>query len=214
MYFSRNNKQFNERRFGMRTISVLIVFVMLIGSCASIPEEHRGAATGAGVGAVAGATAGALLGSKGAKTEMAIVGGLLGALAGGVIGHYAYDKKRSEAETYDKYNYKTTSGTMVRIEEADTVPATVRPGDTVDLRMTYALLGTGRETTVTETREILYEGELFGKPQVNVKKNDGTYSSTIPITLPGDAKRGKYTVVFSAQTANAGDSKGTSFYVQ
>jgi len=198
----------------MKTISVLVVFMMLIGSCASIPEEHKGTATGAGVGAVAGATAGALLGSKGAKTEMAIVGGLLGALAGGAIGHYAYDKKRDKADTYDKYNYDSSKGSMVRIEEADAVPATVRPGDTVDLRMTYALLGTDRETTVTETREILYEGEIFGKPQVNVKRNDGTYSSTVPLTLPGDAKRGKYSVVFSAKTENASDSRGTSFYVQ
>jgi len=198
----------------MKTIAVLVVFMMLIGSCASIPQEHRGAATGAGVGAAAGATAGALLGSKGAKTEMAIVGGLLGALAGGAIGHYAYDKKRSEEDTYAKYNYEPKSGTMVRIEEAGAVPATVRPGETVDLQMTYALLGAGGETTVTETREILYEGELFGKPQINVKRNDGTYSSKVPITLPGNAKRGKYSVVFSAQTANASDSRGTSFYVQ
>lgn len=188
--------------------------MMLTVSCASIPQEHKGAATGAGVGAAAGATAGALLGSEGAKTEMAVLGGLLGALAGGAIGHYAYDKKRSDEATSDRYNYEPSRGTMVRIEEADAVPDTVGPGETVDLRMTYALLGTGWETPVTETRKIRYGDQLYGKPQVNVKRNDGTYASNIPITLPDDAKKGRYSVIVSVKAGNVSDSRETSFTVQ
>lgn len=198
----------------MKAISILLICMMLTVSCASIPQEHSGAATGAGVGAIAGATAGALLGSEGAKTEMAVLGGLLGALAGGAIGHYAYDKKRSEESTSDRYNYEASRGTVVRIEEADAVPDSLRPGETVDLRMTYALLGTGLNASVKETREIRYGGQLFGKPEVNVTRNDGTYTSNIPITLPSDARKGRYTVIDTVQAGNVSDSRETSFYVQ
>ena len=82
-------------------ISIIAILTFLTGvfGCASLTEEHKGAATGAGIGAATGAVAGSLLGSKGSKTEMAILGGLVGALAGGLIGHYAYDKKRTKDET-------------------------------------------------------------------------------------------------------------------
>src|SRR4030042_2083525 len=199
-----------------KIISMIVVLTFTIGlvGCATIPEEHRGAATGAGIGAVAGATAGALLGSSGAKTEMAVLGGLLGALAGGLIGHYAYDKKKSEKETAEKYNYQSTQGAMVRIENAEAVPKTVSQGKTVDMKMTYALLGMGGERNVTETREIRYKGELYGKPQVTVTRGEGTFLSTIPITLPSDAPKGKYEIIMTVQASNVSDSKGTSFYVE
>ena len=60
------------------------------------------------------------------------------------------------------------------------------------MKMTYALLGVGagKEAALTETREIRYEGEMYGKPQVNVSRGDGTYVTSIPITLPNDAKKG------------------------
>jgi outer membrane lipoprotein SlyB len=199
-----------------KIISMIVVLTFTIGlvSCATIPEEHRGAATGAGIGAVAGATAGALLGAHGAKTEMAVLGGLLGALAGGLIGHYAYDKKKSEKETAQQYNYQPSQGVMARIENAEAVPKTVSQGETVDMRMTYALLGIGGERNVTETREIRYEGELYGKPQVTVTHGEGTFVSTIPLTLPSDAPEGKYEIIMTIQASNVSDSRGTSFYVE
>lgn len=67
-------------------IDILTFFAGVLG-CATFGEEHKGATTGAGIGAATGAAAGALLGSKGSKTEMAILVGLAGALAGGLIGH-------------------------------------------------------------------------------------------------------------------------------
>ncbi|HYA12381.1 MAG TPA: hypothetical protein VEF37_05365, partial [Thermodesulfovibrionales bacterium] len=70
-----------------KVISVIVIlsFLFTLFGCASIPEEHKGAATGAAVGGATGAVAGALLGGKGAKTETAILGGLAGALVGGLI---------------------------------------------------------------------------------------------------------------------------------
>jgi hypothetical protein len=198
------------------SITVILTFLTGVFGCASLNEEHKGAATGAGIGAVTGAVAGTLLGAKGAKTEMAILGGLAGALAGGAIGHYAYDQKRTKDETARKYNYSSSQGNLIRIEDFSVVPASAMPGDTIELKMTYALLGVGagKEVTISEIREIRYEGEIFGKPQVNVPRTDGTYVSTIPVTLPNDAKKGKYNVLTTVQSPYAIDSKEASFQIK
>ena len=197
------------------SVAVILMFLTGIFGCASIPEEHKGAATGAGIGAATGAVAGALLGSKGAKTEMAVVGGLLGALAGGAIGHYAYDQKRTKEETAQKYNYKPSEGTLIRIEDVSVSPSVAKPGDKVEMKMTYAVLGVAanKELEISEIREIRYQGELYGKPEIQVSRNDGTYSSSIPLTLPKDAKKGKYSVTMTVKGASASDSKEVSFQV-
>jgi len=201
-----------------KIISIIAILTFLTGvfGCASLPEEHKGAATGAGVGAATGAVAGALLGSKGSKTEMAILGGLAGALAGGLIGHYAYDQKRTKDETAQKYNYSSSQGKLIRIEDVSVVPATVSPGEAIELKMTYALLGvgSGKEVDISEIREIRYEGEIYGKPQINVSRADGTYSTSIPITLPYNAKKGKYNVITTVQSSYASDSKEVSFQIR
>ncbi len=194
----------------------ILVFVSGLLGCASIPEEHKGAATGAGIGAVTGAAAGAIFAKEGRKTEAAILGGLAGALIGGVIGHYAFDTKRTRDETAKRYNYQQSMGTMVRVEDVAVVPTTIRPGDKVELRATYAVLGTApdSEINLTEIREIRIGGELVGRPEVNVVRGGGTYTSTVPVYLPSDAKNGTYSVVTTVQSQTAKDSRETFFYVK
>ncbi len=184
--------------------------------CATVPEEHKGAATGAAIGAATGAAAGAILGKEGSRTGAAILGGLAGALIGGTIGHYAYDTKRTREETVQTYNYQPSMGTIVRIEDVSIVPGTVRPGDRVELKLTYAVLGAApdSEISITEMNEIRHEGTLVGKPEVNVTRRGGTYTSTIPVFLPSNAKKGLYNVVMTVQSQTARDSRETSFYVQ
>jgi hypothetical protein len=197
------------------SIVTIISFVFGIFGCATVPEEHKGAATGAAVGGATGAVAGALLGGKGAKTETAILGGLAGALVGGLIGHYAYDAKKTKEETAQKYNYQSSMGTMVRLEEVSAMPYTVRPGDKVELKATYAVLeAADKDINITETREIKMGTELIGKPEVSVVRRGGTYSSTIPLFLPSNVKPGTYSVITTVQTTTAKDSKETSFTVQ
>jgi len=144
------------------TLIVIVAFFAALVGCASIPEEHKGAATGVGIGAAAGVIAGSLLGGSGARTEMAILGGLLGALAGGLIGHYAVDQKRTSQQTAEKYDYQSSRGVMVQIENVSVAPNTVRSGDQIEIKVTYAILGAGpdKELNITETREIRREGEL------------------------------------------------------
>jgi hypothetical protein len=198
----------------VKIISVVTLFCfMAVGlfGCASIPEEHKGAATGAAVGGAAGVLAGVALGD----TKGAIIGGLAGALIGGLIGHYAYDQKKTKEETAQKYAYQSSMGTMLRIEGVTVVPSTVKPGDKVNLNATYAVLApTDTDINITETREIRMGGELVGKPEVNVTRRGGTYSSTVPLFLPSDAKPGTYTVMTTIQSEKAKDSRETSFTVK
>ncbi len=195
--------------------ATLLLFALSMAGCTTFGEEHKGATTGAAVGATTGAVAGAVLAERGAKTETAIIGGLLGALVGGAIGHYAYDTKRTEKETADRYSYQPNSAT-VRIEDVSVSPSRVRPGDKVDLHATYAVLGSSPnvDISVTEIREIRFGNDLVGKPEASMTRRGGTYTSTVPIYLPRDAKRGTYKLLTVVQAGNARDSRETSFFVE
>jgi hypothetical protein len=193
----------------------LAAFATVLMGCASIPEEHKGAATGAGIGAATGAVAGALLGSKGAKTEMAVLGGVIGALAGGAIGHYAYDTKRTQQETEKQYGYQPSQGTLIRLESVSVEPSTASVGKHVDFLATYAVMTPTAvsEISITEIREIWFGTELVGKPEVRVTRTGGTYTSKVPMTLPFDAKKGTYRVVTTIQSGTAKETKETYFVV-
>ena len=199
-------------KYKIVSIVTIISFMVVLFGCASIPEEHKGAATGAAVGGATGVVAGAVLGQS---AKGAIIGGLAGALVGGLIGHYAYDQKKTKEETAQKYAYQSSMGTVLRIEGVTAMPSVVKLGEKVDLNATYAVLApTDIDINITETREIRMGGELVGKPEVNVTRRGGTYSSTVPLFLPSDAKPGTYTVVTTIQTEKAKDSRETSFTVK
>ncbi len=194
----------------------LVIFILGISGCASIPEEHQGAAKGAGIGAVAGAIGGAMIAGEGSRTKGAIIGGLAGALIGGAIGNYTIDKKKTAEETSNKYNYQPSSGIIVRIEGASANPTNIKPGEKVNLDVTYALLSPSSDSPVniTESREVRLNNELVGNPEVNVSHTAGTYTSSIPLFLPADAKKGAYKVISTIKTDSSRDSRETSFEVQ
>lgn len=198
---------------------ILLLFVAQITGCSTMQETvkgHEGAATGAGVGAVTGAVLGSVMAGSGSRTEGAIIGGLAGALIGGAIGHYAVDQKKNREETAKKYDYQSSSGTMVRLEDTSPEPSTVKQGEKVDLKATYAVMTPAPETdvSITEIREIKLGDEIVGKPEVTVTRKGGTYTSSVPMFLPADAKKGTYTVLTTIQTANAKDTRETKFVVQ
>lgn len=195
-----------------KIVSVTVVFLLAVFAGCSTVSEHRGAAVGVGAGAAAGAIAGGLTGHG---TTGVIIGGLIGGLVGGAIGHYAYDKPREREATAKAYNYKPSQGIVLRIEDAAAAPQKVRPGDTVELKLTYAVLNpsANAETKITEIREITRGGEVVGKPEVTVSRTDGTYNSTIPLRLPTNAARGEYRVRTTVQSANAKDTREFRFNV-
>ncbi len=193
-------------------IALLTTFMFLVTSCATVPDEHRGAAKGATIGAATGAIAGAVLGKD---TQSTVLGSLLGALIGGAIGHYGYDQKRDRTSTQQAYNYKPSYGTVLTLEEVTSSPINVRPGDTVELNMTYAVMNPtpGVQNSITETRRVTHNGVLVGNPEVRVVRADGTYTSTVPLFLPATAKTGTYVVTSTVQTGSGSDSREMTFTV-
>lgn len=193
------------------SISLLFLFAMI--GCQSIPQEHRGAATGAGIGAAAGATAGALFGKNVGST---VIGGLLGGLVGGVIGNYAVDQRKNRAETLQTYNYQPSQGDVVTIENTSTSPQVVSPGEVVHLQMTYAVMtpNSASQISLREIREITHNGNLVGSPEVQVTRSSGTFQSSIPLRLPDSAERGVYVVTSKIQTPTATDTRVTRFEVR
>ena len=195
-------------------IAVALCFTLLVMSvgCSTIMEEHRGAAVGAGAGGAVGGIAGAIIGHG---TGAVVAGALIGALLGGVVGHFAYDQQRNREQTTKTYHYQSSQGTVLTIENAYVAPNTVRPGDTVDMRMTYAVLtpsASGR-TKITEIREITYQGGLVGRPEVKVEHPDGTYSSSVPLKLPANASKGTYRVRVIVESQTAKDTREATFTV-
>ena len=190
----------------------------LVGCASEGYQRHEGAIIGGGAGAAAGGALGGVIGAQSGHTGTGIViGSLLGALAGAGIGHYAYDRKRTEAEAQQQYgyDYNQSKATLVRIDDVFASPGTVRPGGTVDLSTTYTVLGQqGATMEVVETREIRHAGELLGKPQVTVQRQGGTYTSRVPLTLTGSGQRGVYTVYATIQSGGSSDAREFTFIVQ
>jgi hypothetical protein len=194
----------------MRTIVglgvIAALFVSILSGCAAQNggiREHQGAAVGAGAGAVGGAVVGGLIGGK----RGAVAGGLLGALAGGLLGNYHDEREKNLAETRRAHTeYDAAKGTRLKIEQVRAIPPTAAPGDTVEIQLTYAVL-TPREDVmvpVRENREILFGGSKVGEASVDIEREGGTWRSAVSITLPGDARPGKYRVVASVESRGGG----------
>ena len=194
------------------TLLIGILNISVILGCGTLWEDHRGATVGAGVGATAGAIAGAALGDS---TGTTVLSGLAGALVGGVIGHYFYDRDRDRAETASAHGYHSSQGAVLTIEEASISPQRVKAGDTVNVRITYAVLNpsANTKTKIREIREITYNGEIVGRPEVSQFRSDGTFTSTVPLHLPAGAQNGHYRVKVTVESENAKDTREISFTV-
>jgi hypothetical protein len=198
---------------GIISLVVCLALISFSAGCSGVMEEHRGAAVGAGAGGAVGGIAGAVIGHG---TGAVVAGALIGALLGGVVGHFAYDQQRTREQTAQTYKYQSSQGAVLTIENTYVSPPTVRPGDVVDLKMTYAVLNPSpnARTRITEIREISYRGELVGRPEINVEQIDGTYTTTVPLRLPSNAAPGTYRVKSMVESANAKDTRETTFTVQ
>ena len=128
----------------------------------------------------------------------------------------ADDQKRNAEDTSNRYGYQSSAGVLTRIESTSITPATIYPGDRVDLKATYALMAPQSDAriTVTEIREIRFNGELVGKPEVSATHIPGTYDSNVPLFLANDAKRGTYQVITTIKTPEGSDARETSFTVR
>jgi hypothetical protein len=195
------------------------IFLLTLFGCATDQyEQNKGAVIGGASGAAVGGAIGGVIGHQSGNTATGVViGGLLGALGGAAIGHYAYDRVRTEeaAQKQYDYNYDQAQTALVRVENASVTPNTVYAGNTVNLAVTYTVLAQqGATMDVVETREIRYRGELTGRPQVTVQRQGGTYTSKVPVVLPADAKAGTYTVLTTIQVGTNSDAREASFTIK
>lgn len=204
-------------RYTRNGLIFLVLLAAILPGCATTDANlggHKSTAIGAGAGAVGGAVIGGLVGGK----KGAVAGGLLGALAGGLIGNYYDQKEKGLAETRQAHaDYSAAKGTRLRIEKVKTGPTPVRPGGTVDIDVTYAVLtpNDSVQVPVRETREILFSGSKVGESTVDIEREGGTWRSVVSVTLPGDARPGNYRVLASVEWRGGGkDLKEASFRVQ
>jgi uncharacterized protein YcfJ len=172
----------------------------LLNGCETLEraiKDNPKTAAGAGAGGAGGAIIGGLAGA----TEGAVIGGLAGVLAGGVIGNLLDRQERARAATAETMAYTEEKGNIVRILEMSLNPQSIRPEETVNVNIKYAIItpqGTD-PVRVREIRQIYYQGQLVGNPVVEVNRLDGTYWSTLPIKLPAAAMPGRYEVVAAVE---------------
>jgi len=207
------------RQVVQHVLTLVMCLALVAGSvvgCAEFGDtvrEHPGAATGAAVGAAGGAAAGGLI-SQGATG--AVVGGLVGGLAGGLIGNAMDTKRQDMASTASTYNYDPVQGTVVRIQDAEVEPPTVRPGGQVHLVTHYALLipNPDEEVTLVERWHITRAGQVVGTPIRTVRRQGGAWVSTLPVMLPPTAASGEYRVALTVEAVGQQDSETTNFTVR
>jgi len=199
-----------------RCLSIVLV-VCAVGSlglagCETV-QEHPKTAAGAGVGAAGGALAGGLIGHG---ATGAVVGGLLGAVAGGAAGNYLEHRDKTAQQAAADTNYNPSQGEVVRIDNVQAQPTAVPAGSPVNLQATYTVLtpNPGQQMTVQETRQVFHNGQLVANPSTTVNRAAGTYTSTIPITLPPNADKGAYQVTTIIAMNGQQTSGNTNFTIQ
>ena len=174
-------------------------------------KDNPKTAAGGGVGGAGGA----LIGGLASGGTGAVIGGLAGVLTGGVIGNVLDRQERARAATAESMAYTADKGDIVRIEEVGLNPQAIRPGETLNINVQYAIIT--REGTVPvrvrEIRQLYHQGDLVGNPVVAVERTDGTYWSTLPITLPASATPGRYEVVVGVEMNGALDRWESRFTV-
>ncbi len=198
--------------------SALAIAAALILTACATQREAGYTATGAGIGAITGAVLGAALGSVGGHAGAgAVIGSVFGGLAGASIGNNEYHLQRSEELSARRYGYDEARARrdFVRIEDAYASPKTVAPGGTVDLISRYTLLTPYRRLAlVHEVREVRDDsGRVIGRPEITLRREGGTWTSSMPLTIPEDARPGRYRVRTIVETDSAGDTRDFAFYV-
>ncbi|HSB81938.1 MAG TPA: glycine zipper domain-containing protein [Candidatus Methylomirabilis sp.] len=183
----------------MRSAKSLLLVVLVAGlavaGCETLQENPK-TAIGVGAGAAGGALVGGLIGHN---TTGVVVGGLAGSLVGGAIGYYLDRQDKTAAQAAADTGYQPSQGVVVRVDKVVVDPSVVAPGGTEYLGVTYTVLTPTPNQTVqvNETREVRHNGALVANPTSQFTRENGTFTSALPITLPANAARGTYEVTTS-----------------
>jgi hypothetical protein len=204
----------------------IALVVILAGSLAGCATEsgYYDPYRSAGAGALGGAATGAAIGSIiGAATGSAATGAWIGAAAGGTLGLvggalYAAHRNseiRSSQAAAQAYNYQG-QGNVVSVDNVSASPSMARPGQQVNLGMTYTILTPSNAmVNVSLVREMRVNGQLVGSPyQTAVSNDNGTYSDNVSYSLPSNATPGNYTVTSKVMSSYGSSQRDANFTVQ
>jgi hypothetical protein len=202
---------------------VVLVSVSFLG-CATPSGTYdpgRSTATGALGGAAAGAAIGSIIGAAtGSPGTGAWVGAATGAIAGGVGGalyaRHMNQQMKNRNAAVQQYNYNPSQGVLVDVGQATATPTVARPGQAVNMAMTYTILTpNSAPAQVTLYREVRQNGQTVGQPHgVEVMNQNGTFQDQVAFTVPPNAPPGLYTVSNRVMTSYGSAERTSSFTVQ
>lgn len=195
-----------------KAIAVLLILFLM--------TSLFGCATSQGTGAVAGGAVGAGVGAAVSKHNPllgALLGGALGALTGAMIGKYIDEQKKDRQQSIREISYRSGQGKIVRIDNANVAPGTVKAGETIGLSTSYYVISPdpGGTVSICETRIIKYNEQQIMEPIVRyVVRRQGETTSTAKIPIPRDAQSGNYEVITIIDNGTNRDQSVSQFYVQ
>ena len=189
----------------VKPVSLLVTLALVASGCEQLSQNKQ--AAGAGAGALIGAGLGALVAGKKHRAKGALIGAALGAAAGWGVGKYLESRDRSAVETNRIHNYSANQGSRIELIGAGANPNATKPGGTINLQTTYAIMApnVNQSIPVTETRTITFNGTQVATKTQSVTRTPGTYTTALPITLPANAAVGTYQLTVTV--AGAGTTK-------
>jgi len=184
-----------------------------------------GCATGEGnqqlLGAGLGTAVGCGLGYAVGGARGCAVGSVLGAASGwGIVAQYQQATQVRSA-TQDQQIYGVTepvSTTQIQIRKANASPATVRPGDTVQVTTDYSLMMpqalATQGTDVKESLALKKDGKvLFSTPPQTTRRGVGGWVAPAQIPIPKNAQPGTYVVEHKVEVGTSYDTDESVFLV-
>ena len=198
----------------VKPVSLLVTLALVASGCEQLSQNKQ--AAGAGAGALIGAGLGALVAGKKHRAKGALIGAALGAAAGWGVGKYLESRDRTAVETNRIHNYSANQGSRIELIGAGANPNATKPGGTINLQTTYAIMApnVNQSIPVTETRTITFNGvglnatgtvARVATKTEGVTRTPGTYTTALPITLPANAAVGTYQLTVTV--AGAGTTK-------
>lgn len=219
--------------FRIKTLSLLMVCVFLLSSCASVlpdpsqirTEEERIDARNKCIamytagGAAAGALAGALIGGDWKAAGIgALVGGGFGFLVawGHCLSLYSTLQSTPVAgyqQTAQQVGYNPSQGNVTKIQGFNVTPGSITPGKTVNLGGSYYVMAPqgSKEMKVTETRYVKFfdtsknEWTNLGAVDQEITAAPGLRKADGKFDIPKDVPEGKYRIGFKVASAGKED---------
>jgi hypothetical protein len=165
---------------------------------------------GAGIGGALGGQQGAFIGSA--------LGALVGLIAGAAVGQdFENRRQRTRPQALQTNAYQPAQGQLLAVSGLQVVPTLVKPGDTVQVTVTYDVLAPepNRPIPITETWIFKHNTtplRTISRPEEF--KDQGGYASTYTFAITKDALPGEYQAMVTVSNRVLATTVATPFRVQ